>query len=52
MLVASPPAAGSQTYSSSALAMLPKSSNCRMRLKREPRTAISRVPSRVYAILS
>ena len=30
--MASPPAAGIQTYSSSPLAMLPKSSNCRMRL--------------------
>ena len=46
MRVVSPPAAGSQTYSSSAaLLRLPKSSNCRIRLKREPRTASRRVPS-------
>jgi hypothetical protein len=47
MRVVSPPPAGSHTYSSSALLRLPKSSNCRIRLNRDPRTAKSRVPSRV-----
>ena len=45
MRVMSPPAAGRVMYSNSPLAMLPKSSNCRSRLKREPRTAMMREPS-------
>ncbi|MEZ5317143.1 MAG: hypothetical protein R2752_07045 [Vicinamibacterales bacterium] len=48
MRVGSPPAAGSQTYSSSAVASwLPKSSSVRIRCIFDPRTAISRAPSRV-----